>query len=103
MLTTGTLILIAYSVLLWHTLNGNKNKFLLTLIYLLIASQVGLIMYGYGFLKVNGELVYTKFNIWILGGGAGLYYSTYSLSHYLFAENYRLCASRIPLKMQGLE
>ena len=53
MMTTGTLMTLAYVVLLWHTLNGNGNKFLVKIEILLLASQIGLVCYGYGFFKVN--------------------------------------------------
>ena len=38
----------------------------------------------------------------LLGFGASLYYSTFSVAHYLFAENYRKSAKHVPAKLKGI-
>jgi drug/metabolite transporter (DMT)-like permease len=101
MLASGSVMTVVYSAVLLHIYHGKKRKWLTIVVSLLLISQISLIVFGYGYMKVNAQYDYSYLNEWLNGGGLGLYYSTFNTAHYLLAEKYRDISKRVPAQLNG--
>lgn len=101
MLVTGGLLIMLYVAMVTHILEGNKNKWLLTVVSLLLISQIGVVVMGYAFLELFSYKKEYDVYIWLFGIGIGIYYLFFNVGHFMLAEKYSRIAHKVPAMIKG--
>ena len=99
--TTGSILIVACVVLLYHIVNGNKNQWLINVTIMVLISQIGLIVMGYAFYELWQLEHHTETMIILFGVGIGTYYMLFNVAHFLLAEKYSMISKRIPAQLDG--
>jgi hypothetical protein len=92
---------VALLILLLHVIRGNRNKWLLLLVSLLLLANISLLLLGYStralFIKGKDSL----FLLGMLGSSLGLEFVNMTVSHYLLAAKYYTMVRNVPAKLDG--
>lgn len=97
----GVIMIVLFIVLLWHTLEGNRNIWLLQVTSMLLVSNVGAVIIGYTLYATTIlELEETGYFI-AFGIGNALYFACFGVSHYLLAVKYRNMSKNVPEVIEG--
>lgn len=102
-LINGLLMAPLFTCVLFHVCRGNKNKWLMTLCALFLASAVGAVflgccLYSIYVLDSVSEAVITNFAVGVL-----LYYPLFSAAHLMLAAKYRAMSKNAPAVLEGKE
>jgi hypothetical protein len=89
------------SCVLVHVLNGNRNKWLIGVISLLIVANIGLILLAYAIGELYIQQNLTIWNVFLDAASVVLQFVPFSLSHFMLADKYRNMLKNIPCKLEG--
>lgn len=101
MLSTGSLMSVAYTVVLTHVLRGSNSKWLIRVIVILLVSQLFLIVFGAAWVKFWVKTDQTFLTDSLIACGIGLYYLFFNLGHFLLADKYGTIAKVVPATLDG--
>lgn len=100
-LASGIIMTVADLIQLFHVIRGSKNRWLIIVISMLLASNICTIIWWYGYQELLINRHKSELCVWLLGGGTGLQNVWFNLSHYMLADKYRTIAHKVPLKFDG--
>lgn len=98
----GSSMVVNYlGLLLYISIYGNKNKWILMQISLMLTGNICLLFLAYGYNHLLNLKEVDTFNIVMLGTGGGLSDGFFAVSHFLLAVKYRVIVRRIPRMIEG--
>ena len=100
---SGGILVMCYSALMVHTARGNKNRWLMFIIFLLLVSNLNAVIYG--FMRLN-RFTYRNPDLspahYITSSWSfGTYIACFNLSHFLVAAKYNEICKRVPTMLNG--
>lgn len=105
-MSTSSILVVCYIALIVHTARGNKNRWLMFVIFLLLVSNFTYFVYG--FMYNTGERVRAQGGDSLspayyatMSWARGLYVACFNLSHYMIATKYNEIAKRVPTMLNG--
>jgi hypothetical protein len=91
-----------YIFLLRHIHLGTQNKWLITVVGILIAYNIALIGWGAMATRLFVKGHRSAIDVDLFGFFVGMSAATFNVSHYMIAEKYQTIAKKVPTKLRGL-
>jgi hypothetical protein len=97
----SAIMIILWLIMLVHIFKGNRNKWLFTVVVMLIFGAVGSVLEGWTLYELTVRHVLNTALCYWFGLAVFLTYCLFGLSHYLLAVKYRQMARNVPLLLEG--
>lgn len=97
----SAIMIVLWLIMLVHIINGNRNKWLFTVVVMLLFGAVGSVLEGWTLYELTVRHVINTAICYWLGLAVLLTYGMFCLSHYLLAVKYRKMARNVPLLLEG--
>lgn len=98
---TGSILVVAYTVVLHHIYNGSRSKWLYMIVGLLLVSSFCYLGQGVATHEVFVKQHFTVLSISLVYVFWGTYLLSFNVSHYMLAVRYQSISKKVPAKLEG--